>query len=203
MPDLMNLQVPKSHISGTIPQGLTLIPDFLTAKERKDIEEWTRVRAAAVLPNKGSGMHYEWFGAPDFKAEFPEWSQEIVARLQERKIFKNAPPNSILLTQYRPGVGNNTHIDEDRYGEIIAGLSLGATCVMNMQRFREKAQLLLESGSMYVFQNEARRDWTHEIPRATSGKFQDKDWQRTDDRFSYTFRKIDDLSWWKWWNGES
>merc|ERR1711865_853958 len=91
------------------------------------------------------------------------------------------PPNHVLLNEYNPGEGILPHTDGPSYEHCTATLSLGSDAVMEFSkrlksneigttennnstnRFRNK-QVLLESGSLLVFQGDAYLNYCHEIP---------------------------------------
>jgi len=113
---------------------------------------------------------------------------EIAKELVKRDIFPSSyPPNHVLLNEYNPGEGILPHTDGPSYEHCTATLSLGSDAVMEFSkrlksneigttatkiatennnstnRFRNK-QVLLESGSLLVFQGDAYLNYCHEIP---------------------------------------
>ncbi|GJE87516.1 hypothetical protein PsYK624_035990 [Phanerochaete sordida] len=113
-----------------------------------------------------------------------------------------APPQArqVIVNLYRPGEGITPHVDLlDRFGDGIAGVSLGSGCVMRFARGapasssarcpsgREGAAaaretdteaedhaVFLPHGSVYVMSEEARYRWTHGIDGRTEDWVQDR-----------------------------
>jgi alkylated DNA repair protein (DNA oxidative demethylase) len=73
-----------------------------------------------------------------------------------------------LMTRYPPGSTIGWHRDAPIFGPTVAGVSLGAPCVMRFQRRegteRHVYELELASGSVYVLSGVSRSAWRHSIP---------------------------------------
>ena len=107
------------------------------------------------------------------------------------------------MNLYRPGEGITPHVDLlDRFGDGIAGVSLGSGCVMRFRRGApagpatpcpgtrgdaevdaaretdtrdtEDHAVFLPHGSVYVMSEEARYGWTHGIDGRTEDWVQDR-----------------------------
>ena len=114
------------------------------------------------------------------RARFAEWAG-INAEL-----FVEA-----LVTEYPPGATIGWHRDAPMFGDVVAGLSLGASCRMKFRRYvspsavrdaegprRTTHQIVLAPRSGYVMAGAARRQFEHSIPAVTSP------------RYSITFRTL-------------
>lgn len=81
-----------------------------------------------------------------------------------------------LVTEYRPGTPIGWHRDKPEYG-IVVGLSLGAACRMRLRpcgipRDRGVAVALeLAPRSLYVMEDDVRREWQHSIPPAKALRY--------------------------------
>lgn len=95
--------------------------------------------------------------------------------------------NAVLLNWYRDGRDSiSAHSDDeaDMVPEApIVCLSLGAarTLVFRHKRDKRTVKVTLTNGSVLVMQGSCQRDWTHAIPKETSGG----------DRISLTFRTVE------------
>ena len=75
--------------------------------------------------------------------------------------------DQVIVNEYLPGQGISKHIDKITYfGSEIVTLSLGSTSVMTFRcgSTGQKEDLFLERRSLLVLTDEARYQWTHEIP---------------------------------------
>lgn len=80
--------------------------------------------------------------------------------------LKSKLPWQIILNLYRPSEGIKPHIDLlDRFDDIIIGISLGASVVMDFenQTTHQPERIFLEKGSGYILSGDARYKWTHGI----------------------------------------
>ena len=115
-----------------------------------------------------------------------------------------SPPQArqVIVNFYRPGEGITPHVDLlERFGDGIAGVSLGSGCVMRFRRAAahdssggadvqgdaesreqngdgceegEDYDVFLPHGSVYVMSGEARYRWTHGIEGRTEDWVQDR-----------------------------
>jgi alkylated DNA repair dioxygenase AlkB len=103
----------------------------------------------------------------------PEWGQALGRRMWEAGIFAGAP-DYLHLISYTAGSGLVRHVDRDELGEVVAGLTLGSSRVMEFARVgRAKAavRLLLMPGDLYVIAGEARHRWEHGVPFTMEDRF--------------------------------
>ena len=93
--------------------------------------------------------------------------------------------------EYRPGSGIFAHVDQEVFGDTIASVSLGSTCVMRFSHGKSARveELLLEPRSVIVLSGEARWAWKHEIPARVVDTWQNLERPRSR-RVSLTFRVI-------------
>jgi alkylated DNA repair dioxygenase AlkB len=159
-----------------IPEGLKFKPDFLSVQEGRDLFAllqtlpFYEVKLHGVAAKRRVlhfGLRYALESrvlstAPGIPSEF----EPIRRRAAD---FAGIAPDEfsqILVNEYRPGAGIGWHHDSPAFG-IVAGISLGATCVMRFQEGsgaqRRASELELPSRSIYLLTHEARNLWQHRI----------------------------------------
>tara|TARA_Y100000389_G_scaffold160392_1_gene162523 strand:+ start:1635 stop:2237 length:603 start_codon:yes stop_codon:yes gene_type:complete len=126
----------------------------------------------------------------------PEWLQCLSEILYSSKIMKNLP-NQIIINKYQPGEGIGPHRDHyPIFDNDIATLSLGSEYIMDFKNRRpstlDKDKVLsvsLPIGSLLVFGDDARHNWTHEIKKRKNDLINGKKRPRGP-RISITFRTV-------------
>ncbi|KZT06491.1 uncharacterized protein LAESUDRAFT_725938 [Laetiporus sulphureus 93-53] len=128
-------------------------------------------------------------------------------------LFPPAPTlfaRQAILNLYWPGDGITAHVDLlDRYGDGIICVSLGSGCVMQFAKVKDgfrgdepASQRLLDDdaqesdacgvylppGSVIVFSEEARYEWTHGIPRRMEDLVESEDMHAPPRRISRELR---------------
>ncbi|MGN6058063.1 MAG: alpha-ketoglutarate-dependent dioxygenase AlkB [Sphingomicrobium sp.] len=73
----------------------------------------------------------------------------------------------VLVSEYTPGAGIGWHRDKAVFDHIV-GVSLLAACPLRLRRALpggkwQRAEQLIEPGSMYLLSDEVRTDWEHSI----------------------------------------
>jgi len=113
-------------------------------------------------------------------SSLPSPLAEIARELVKRDVFSSSfPPNHVLLNEYQPGQGILAHTDGSSYESRTATLSLGSDVVIEFKirltsneigtiknptaRTNSPIQVLLESGSLLVFQGNAYLNYCHGI----------------------------------------
>jgi alkylated DNA repair dioxygenase AlkB len=122
--------------------------------------------------------------------DLPEWGTDLAVRLRDDGLLPKVP-NQLVANDYPLGCGIFAHTDQAVFGNVVASVSLGSTCVM---RFSHPAsgrteELLLEPRSVLVLSEDARWSWRHEIPARTTDRWQDVERPRSR-RVSLTFRVV-------------
>lgn len=93
----------------------------------------------------------------------PAWSQPLVQRLHAAGTFAQ-PPDQLIVNEYEPGQGIAAHIDcVPCFGPVVASLSLGSTCQMDLARDDASTTITLRPRSLLVLAGEARSHWRHGI----------------------------------------
>ena len=184
-----------------LPPGFEYAPAFLDAREADEVT----ARVAAVeystfqmhgVTAKRRTAHFGWTYAYDSRngepgRPIPEFLLPLRIRLAE---WASIPPESFeeaLVTEYPPGAGIGWHRDAPMFGDVIAGLSLGAPARMRFRHYerpssgaaggavrRATHEITLQPGSAYLIAGTARRDYEHGIP-PVEGR-----------RYSITFRTV-------------
>jgi alkylated DNA repair dioxygenase AlkB len=95
----------------------------------------------------------------------PAWLSTEAERLVAAGFFA-APPDQVIVNEYQPGQGIAPHIDRpDCFGDTVAGISLGAACLMQFSHpgSGRRLDLRLAPGSLFVLTGAARYQWRHGI----------------------------------------
>ena len=130
------------------------------------------------------GYRYDYkartIDAKDKLGDLPEWAEQIIGMLtasswrdmempagQDRiialLIFEQRP-DQIIVNEYEPEQGIAAHTDRDCFGPVLASISLGGTCNMNIKHAGDRKQdfkVCLEPRSLIVFRGESREKWKH------------------------------------------
>ncbi len=172
--------------------GLRYIPEYL------DRETHDRLMAAADgQPWQTSvdhrvqvyGYHYSHRHRAAYRiGDLPPWVSALAMRLWRDGLLPIVP-DQMVANDYPPGSGIFAHVDQAVFGDTIASVSLGSTCLMQFSNSEgaRKEELLLEPRSVLVLSDEARWAWKHEIPARAVDRWQNQEWPRAR-RVSLTFR---------------
>lgn len=122
--------------------------------------------------------------------DLPGSATELAVRLCDDGLLPQVP-DQLVANDYPPGCGIFAHIDQAVFGDVVASVSLGSTCVM---RFSHGAtgrteELLLEPRSVLVLSNDARWAWQHEIPARSADTWLGVERPRSR-RVSLTYRVV-------------
>ena len=126
--------------------------------------------------------------------ELPPWASELAWRLCRDGLLPRAP-DQMVVNDYQPGSGIFAHVDQAVWGEVVASVSLGSTCVMQFSRSDDERaeEVFLEPRSMLVLSGEARWAWRHGILPRQVDTWQGQERPRAG-RVSLTFRIIPDCA---------
>lgn len=179
-------------------QGLTYIPDFISAEEQDfllaqiDQQPW-------LTDLKRRVQHYGY--KYDYKARsvgndahlgpLPDWLSSLSKRLHDTGIFPSVP-DQVIVNEYLPGQGISAHIDcVPCFADTIASLSLGSPCIMEFSNPKTgaKKSIVLEGRSLIVLSGPARYEWQHAIPARKSDIIHGTKTERAR-RVSLTFRNV-------------
>jgi alkylated DNA repair dioxygenase AlkB len=120
----------------------------------------------------------------------PLWARELAVRLWRDGLIPDVP-NQMVANDYPAGSGIFSHIDQAEFGETIASVSLGSTCIMRFSDTRSERveERLLEPQSVLVLSGEARWQWKHAIPARAVDMWRTHELPRSR-RVSLTFRVV-------------
>lgn len=182
--------MPRMLSNANAPQGFDYKPDFLSLQEESEL--LGRFSGLAFEPFDFHGyiakrriVEYGWeydFGTrkANTAPEIPEFLVPIRARAAA---FAEVRPDSLVeavITEYPPGAPIGWHRDVPQF-ELIAGISLGATCRMRFKPYKAQGSLIsvvLERRSIYRISGVARWRYQHSIPAVEAL------------RYSITFRTL-------------
>ena len=115
-------------------------------------------------------------------APIPSFVAYIVKRMMDSGVYSTRP-DQLIVGLYRGAFkhGITAHVDHEKFGPEIAGLSLLSARKMVFQRLADghKEIVMLEPRSLYVMRPPVRDSWKHSIRP-----------QKGDDRISLTFRTV-------------
>jgi alkylated DNA repair dioxygenase AlkB len=156
----------------TIP-GLTYVPEFITPDEEAQlIEEIDRNDSVWRTELKRRVQHY-WYiypyrsrRRPTYIGPLPDWLGLLAKRVQGAG-FMGQMADQAIVNEYKPGQNISRHVDRPYFGDEIASLSLGSTCVIVFHSMVESSpiEIFLERCSLLVLAGEARESWLYEIPK--------------------------------------
>jgi alkylated DNA repair dioxygenase AlkB len=172
--------------------GLRYVPDYLAESAHDqllaavDSERWlTSVDHGVQV----YGYHYSHKERAAFRiGELPEWAHALAVRLRTDGLLPSVA-DQMVANEYQPGTGIFAHVDQAVFGDTVASVSLGSTCVMQFSNIETDptVEILLEPRSVLVLSGEARWAWKHGIPARRADVWQDRELPRSR-RVSLTFR---------------
>jgi len=170
-----------------LPPGFEYAPAFLEKREADELT--THIAAVEFATFQMHGVtarrrtaHYGWSYTYDSRSGEP--GRPIPGFLlpvrEQLAAWASIQPDAFeeaLVTEYAPEAGIGWHRDAPMFGDVIAGLSLGATARMRFRPYerpssraagqaarRATHEITLEPGSAYLITGSARRDYEHAIP---------------------------------------
>ncbi len=188
--------------------GLAYVPNFLSKAEETEVvaeidqNEWSKELRRRV-------QHYGWhYGYKARQVDstmrlgpIPKWAERIAQRLFEQNLVSQLP-DQVIVNEYIRDQGISKHVDaESSFADDIAMISLLESweMVFRNQRGhgRRKKILRMERRSATIIANEARYQWSHEIPKRKSepaviskNTRQKRPRIPRERRLSLTFRKV-------------
>ncbi len=171
--DLFSQQLQQEPVStGSLVEGMTYIPDFLTVAEQSliidelDRQPWRQDLKRRV---QHYGFRYDYksrrVDRSMYLGSLPPFAIPVARKLIERSLFRQMP-DQLIVNEYLPGQGITPHIDcEPCFADTIAMISLGWAYEMDFSHAvtRERRTMLLEVGSAVVITADARYRWLHQI----------------------------------------
>jgi alkylated DNA repair dioxygenase AlkB len=181
----------------TVP-GLHYLPDYLSGEEQErllaviDQHPWLADLKRRV---QHYGYRYDYkrrtVDRSMFLGPLPQWAVTLAGRFMDEG-WTPGLPDQLFVNEYLPGRGIASHIDcVPCFGDPVLAISLGSPCVMLFGHPHTGVQVpvLIEPGSLYVMQGEARYQWKHGIMARKSDGYSGRRFQRGR-RISLTFRTV-------------
>ena len=173
--------------------GLHYVPDYLDPAEHDALlgavsaVEWHEAGGRRI---QFYGHWYEYARGGVYRVgPLPPWGQALAVRLHDDRLMPYVA-DQLIVTEYQPGDGIRPHIDAPIFADVIVGVALGSTCVMQFSRQEHPTEdVLLEPRSAVVLSGEARHQWQHAIPPRTADDWRGRRLRRSR-RVSLTFRKM-------------
>jgi alkylated DNA repair dioxygenase AlkB len=170
----------------TVP-GLHYLRDYLSGREQEqllaiiDRQPWLTDLKRRV---QHYGFRYDYkrrtVDHSMFLGLLPQWAIAMADRFVDED-WAPQLPNQLIVNEYLPSQGIASHMDcEPCFGDPIMAISLGSPCVMLFGHPRTGVQVpvLIEPGSLYVMQGEARYQWKHGIMARKSDVYSGRRFQR-------------------------
>jgi alkylated DNA repair dioxygenase AlkB len=163
-----------------LPAGLLYEEEFLSTDEEAALleeiarlpleqsryKEYTARRRVASFGSQYDFGRNELADAPGI----PDFLLPLRCRIGSKTGIVPSRFSDALVSEYRAGTPLGWHRDVPDF-ETVAGVSLGSACRIRFRRYPhtprtgERAiDLVLQPGSLYVMQGEARWRWQHSIP---------------------------------------
>lgn len=179
-----------------MPAGLTCIEEYLPGDQAEallahvDAQPWMNDLRRRV---QHYGYRYDYRARSVerdmYLGVLPEWGYSLACRLHSEGIFPGIP-DQLIVNNYEPGQGISPHIDcIPCFGPVIASLSLGSTCLMDLSCDAVSESILLRPRSLLVLAGEARYRWRHSI-RPRRSDMHDGVRLPRGRRVSLTFRQV-------------
>jgi alkylated DNA repair dioxygenase AlkB len=135
----------------------------------------------------GYGYHHAKRAAHRVR-DLPPWACDLAERLCRDGLVP-AVADQLVVNDYPPGTGIFPHVDQAVFGDTVASVSLGSSCVMQFTHAASARveEVFLEPRSVLVLSGEARWHWRHEIPARLVDEWEGASRPRSR-RVSLTFR---------------
>ena len=175
----------------TMIAGLRYLPEYIDQQAHDDLivaadrERWLmwddhRVQAYGYGYNREKAVAFHI-------GDLPLWATDLAERLWHDGLLPEVP-DQLVVNDYPPGTGIFPHIDQAVFGNVIASVSLGSSCVMEFSKEDSASkELLLEPRSVVVLSGEVRSNWKHGIPGRMVDTVAGRE-RRRERRLSLTFR---------------
>ncbi len=197
--ELDHLVVPDGQMANLKTGEASYIPEFVTEEEETallnaiDKEPWLTDLKRRV---QHYGYRYDYknrsISDEDYLGPLPKWARALCHRLVHQEEFFDTPPDQLIVNEYEPGQGIAPHIDRNCFGPVLAALSLGSDCMMQVKPPRDQAHqfdIVLERRSLIVYRGVSRNKWRHGIAARQVDEQGDRKIPRRR-RVSLTFRTV-------------
>jgi alkylated DNA repair dioxygenase AlkB len=151
--------------------GLRIVEDWVTPEEHDRLLEVIDARTWNTDLQRRT-QHYGW--RYDYRArsavgvdggELPSWLQRLAERLASEDHFAR-PAEQVTINEYLPGQGIAAHVDRDRFGPVVASLTLGDAYPLRFERDgADQVDVVPPVRSLALFTGECRWVWRHSIAK--------------------------------------
>ena len=198
-----------------VPFGMKLSQDFITQSEEQKILLWVeKIGASGIWESsllrrtQQFGYKFAHLSSSLIRADegMPLWTTPLLQRGIDNGLFTRMP-NQLIINEYDPGQGINSHSDQHCFEDDIVVVSLGSPVTINWtngsdyiaEKFgiskKEMVQIIAQPRSLMSFTSMARWRWQHSIAGVEKDISEDgKTFHRTK-RVSLTFRYVDPQKW--------
>ena len=150
------------------PYGLIYIDNFISLEEETSLLEmvdrgkWRETRHRNMQAYGFQYLKGEHHMALHKVEPIPEAALSIIDRIREYN--KDLFFNQMTVNRYLPGQGIDAHYDHiERFGDAIAGLTLGSGSTIIFEGNGEVEELYLKARSLYIMSGKYRYKMTHKI----------------------------------------
>ncbi|KAM9957324.1 hypothetical protein ACTFIR_011863 [Dictyostelium discoideum] len=162
-----------------IIKGLTIIENAID-KEMHD-KLWEEVNNEEWLTDiSRRTQHYGYIynykskslNRGDIAPPFPQWASDLCCHLMKEGLIDDFP-QQLIVNEYKYNQGISVHIDSKIFDNIIFSISLGSTCKMIFKKSGQptlNVEKQIQSRTFLLMKDEARHNWTHEIPKLRKGE---------------------------------
>lgn len=169
--------------------GLRYVPEYLDQQAHDDLIVAADREPWRMWEDHRVQVHGYGYGRAEAVriGDLPLWATDLAERLCRDGLLPGIP-DQLVANDYAPGMGFFPHIDPGIFGDVIASVSLGSSCIMEFSKEdRVTEELLLEPRSVLLLSGEARWDWKHGIPARMADIVEGRE-RRRERRVSLTFR---------------
>ncbi len=191
------LPIPVAYTDDRVPQGLILIPDFISLELEKDLlaeidsQPWdTRIKRR--VQHYGFAFQYSKLKVDESIAASP--FPELCASLLKRDHLKDCDFNQLTINEYVPGTGIASHCDtHSAFSDTIGVVSICGSTVVDYVSDDDtrRVSVVIPARSLYLMTEDSRYGWRHAIAArktdrdTNTGELKPRDARR----ISLTFRK--------------
>jgi len=178
--------------------GLVYVPGYLPSEGQQpllaiiDDQPWRTDLRRRV---QHYGYRYDYtrrtVDPGQYLGPLPDWAAALAGKLHADG-FAPRPLNQVIVNEYEPGQGISPHVDcVPCFADTILSISLGSACLLTMSlpSGDDRADILLEPGSLLVLSGPARYGWRHGIAPRKTDRWRGRTLTRNR-RVSLTFRTV-------------
>lgn len=192
------LHIPADQPMLMQPTEIIYQDDFITEAEEQDLLNAID-NAPWICDLERRVQHYGYrysynkrrVGADSKIGDLPDWSRPVTDRLVDAGFFEQQP-DQLIVNEYMPGQGIARHIDSDCFGPVIAAVSLGSDCMLDIHPPPDRGatfEIAVLRRSLMVYRGVGRSEYAHGI-RKRKNDTQNGEKIPRERRVSLTFRTV-------------